>query len=270
LASSKPYPSQTISPQTPESQGIDDRWEEFLSLFFSADTLPSSEFQVLFEPIRTATVDSMMVVGQIGQTMDGRIATVTGQSKYVNGPSGLLHLHRLRALVDAVVIGVGTAIADDPQLNVRLVQGRSPARVIIDPQGRLGTQSRVWCSDGARRIWIVAQGTKVTPPLGVEVLTLPMIEGRIQAKTILNSLSQQGLHRTLIEGGALTLSHFMQAGCLDRLHIITAPIIMGSGRPSFQLPAIEHMDQATRLKVQTYLLGNDILLDCDLSDQRLT
>jgi riboflavin biosynthesis pyrimidine reductase len=72
-----------------------------------------------------ASVDGLMVVGQIGQSLDGRIATESGHSKYINGPAGLTHLHRLRALVDAVVIGVGTAIADDPQLTVRRVAGRS-------------------------------------------------------------------------------------------------------------------------------------------------
>ena len=85
----------------------------------------------------------MVVVGQIGQTMDGRIATITGQSKYVNGPQGITHLHQLRALVDAVVIGVGTAIADDPLLTVRQINGKSPARVVIDPRARLTKQHLV-------------------------------------------------------------------------------------------------------------------------------
>ena len=71
----------------------------------------------LFGPLRTGATDDLVVVGQIGQSLDGRIATESGHSKYINGPAGLDHLHRLRALVDAVVIGVGTALADDPQLD---------------------------------------------------------------------------------------------------------------------------------------------------------
>ena len=86
-------------------------------------------------------MDDLMVVGQIGQSLDGRIATETGHSKYINGPAGLAHLHRLRSLVDGVVIGVGTAIADDPQLTVRRVSGPQPARIIIDPKGRLGAEA---------------------------------------------------------------------------------------------------------------------------------
>ena len=210
----------------------------------------------------------MVVVGQIGQTMDGRIATVTGQSKYVNGPAGLTHLHQLRALVDAIVIGVGTALADNPQLTVRLVHGKSPARVVIDPRGRLPHQSLVWQDDGIRKIWVVGDGVNVHPLPQVERIVLPIIDGRIDPLQILQTLSTKGLKRVLVEGGAETISRFMSAGCLDRLHLIVAPIVMGSGRPSFNLPPIEHMDQAQRLPVKTHLLGNEIVFDCDLQARR--
>ena len=212
----------------------------------------------------------MVVVGQIGQTMDGRIATVTGQSKYVNGPYGLTHLHQLRALVDAIVIGAGTALADNPQLTVRLVHGKSPARVVIDPRGRLPHQSQVWQDDGIRKIWIIADDANVSPVPQVEVISLPAIDGRIDPMQILQILFAKGLSRILVEGGAETISRFMGAGCLDRLHLIVAPIIMGSGRPSFNLPPIKHMDQALRLPVQTYLIGNEIVFDCELRSQRLS
>jgi riboflavin-specific deaminase-like protein len=210
----------------------------------------------------------MVVVGQIGQTMDGRIATVTGQSKYVNGPDGLTHLHQLRALVDAIVIGVGTALADNPQLTARLVHGKSPARVVIDPRGRLPYQSLVWQDDGIRKIWIVGDGVNVHPSPQVELIRLPAIDGRIDPLQILQILSAEGLKRVLVEGGAETISRFMIAQCLDRLHLIVAPIVMGSGRPSFNLPPIEHMDQAMRLSVKTHLIGNEIVFDCDLQSKR--
>jgi len=210
----------------------------------------------------------MVVIGQIGQTMDGRIATVTGQSKYVNGADGLTHLHQLRALVDAIVIGVGTALADNPQLTVRLVHGKSPARVVIDPRGRLPHQSLVWQDDGIRKIWIVGDGVSVHPIPQVEIIPLPTIDGRIDPLQILQVLFAEGLRRVLVEGGAETISRFMGAQCLDRLHLIVAPIVMGSGRPSFNLPPIEHMDQAMRLPVKTHLLGKEVVFDCDLQAQR--
>jgi riboflavin biosynthesis pyrimidine reductase len=85
---------------------------------------------------------------------------------------------------------------------------------------------------------------------------------------ILQILSAKGLKRVLVEGGAETVSRFMSAQCLDRLHLIVAPIIMGSGRPSFNLPPIAHMDQAMRLPVKTHQIGNEIVFDCDLQSQR--
>src|SRR5262249_12014134 len=106
-------------------------------------------WDVLFGPLRCGRVDDLMVVGQVGQSLDGRIATATGHSHYINGPEGLDHLHRLRAVVDAVVVGVATALADDPQLTVRRVAGPHPARIVIDPRGRLPTTARMLKADGA-------------------------------------------------------------------------------------------------------------------------
>ena len=251
-----------------ESEAIK-HWNSFLSQFFSANPLSDSVLKTVFDPIRRSTVDSMMVVGQLGQTMDGRIATVTGQSRYINGHAGLVHLHQLRALVDAVVVGVGTVVADDPQLNVRLIEGKHPARVVIDPRGRLNPKANIWSDDGAKRLWIVSNELNLVAPKGVKIISLPMVDGHMDPAMILKSLSSEGLNRILIEGGAETISRFLQANCLDRLHIIVAPIVMGSGRASFNLTAIEHMDQASRLKVKTHLLDSDVLFDCDLSTSRM-
>lgn len=244
------------------------RWEQFWIDFFENKPLPSSALQAIFEPIRQPTVDDLLVIGQMGQTLDGRIATVGGQSKYINGQAGLTHLHQLRALVEAVVVGVGTAIADDPLLTVRLVKGNNPARIVIDPKARLPLQSRIWLDDGAQKIWIVASGLTVKPPPQVELITLPTIGHEFDPALILKSIRRCGLKRILIEGGAETVSRFMQAKCLDRLHLIVAPIIMGSGRPSFNLPPIKHMDDALRLSVVTHLIDNEIVFDCDLRNQR--
>ena len=220
----------------------------------------------IFTPIEDCASDGMMVIGQIGQTIDGRIATETGHSKYINGPAGLTHLHRLRAVVEAVVVGVGTAIADDPLLTIRLAHfTHQPARVVIDPNHRLHANPKIFNQDGARRIVLTKAG-KTYPTLpGVEVIYLPAPQGNISPASILQGLYAAGLKRILIEGGADTVSRFLHAGCLDRLHVIVAPIIMGSGRPGFTLPAIQTMDQAQRLVVHTHLLDDEVLFDCDLS-----
>jgi riboflavin-specific deaminase-like protein len=244
-------------------------WDQFLVKFFGQEQLPISPLQAIFEPLHHPSVDRMVVIGQIGQTMDGRIATASGQSNYVNGPAGLTHLHQLRALVDAVVVGVGTVLADNPRLTVRMINGKNPARVVIDPRARLAQHHLIWQDDGVQKIWIVAEETTVTPPPQVSLVKLPATDGSIDPKLILKNLFARGLRRVLIEGGAQTISRFMVAKCLDRLHLIVAPIVMGSGRLSFDLPLIEHMDQALRLEVKTHLLGSDVLFDCDLRNQRV-
>src|SRR5881397_1324543 len=141
-----------------------DPWEDFSSIFRRGQQPLPQTWADVFGPLRKGTVDDLVIVGQIGQSLDGRIATESGHSKYINGPAGLLHLHRLRALMDAVVVGVGTAIADDPQLTVRQVAGPHPARVVIDPNGRLPASARAFRDDGVRRLVITAEDTSTQPP----------------------------------------------------------------------------------------------------------
>jgi len=221
----------------------------------------------MFGPLRSGTVDELVVVGQIGQSLDGRIATTTGHSHYINGPAGLAHLHRLRSLVDAVVVGVGSALADDPQLTVRRVAGPDPARVVLDPRGRLAPTARLLADDGARRLVVTAQGARCELP-GVEILTVPAVDGHMAPAAILAGLAELGLRRVLIEGGPDTLSRFIAAGCLDRLHVVVAPIILGDGRPSLSLDPIDRVDQALRPPMRVHLLDGELLFDCDFTAQR--
>jgi diaminohydroxyphosphoribosylaminopyrimidine deaminase / 5-amino-6-(5-phosphoribosylamino)uracil reductase len=129
----------------------------------------------------------LWVVGQIGQSIDGRVATTTGRSHYINCSAGIVHLHRLRALVDAVVIGVRTACADDPQLTVRRVRGPNPVRVVLDPHGRLSPNARLLNGD-AETILVTAQGTNCKFS-GVEILCLPATDGNIAPFAILVGLA---------------------------------------------------------------------------------
>lgn len=232
------------------------------------------EFEPLFGPLRAGSIDALMVIGQIGQSLDGRIATVGGRLEYINGAAGLAHLHRLRAVVDAVVVGIGTVLCDDPRLTVRHVAGPDPARVVIDPHGRLHADARLLADDGARRVVVTsaaasAPDADATPlPKGVERLVLPAADGRLEPAAILAALAAAGFRRILIEGGADTLSRFLAAGCLDRLHVMVAPIILGSGRPGCTLPPIADAEDALRPRVRTVPLGDEVLFDCDLSAQR--
>jgi riboflavin-specific deaminase-like protein len=245
-----------------------DPWAAFTEAFRGSDGPLPEPWGEIFGPLRTGTTDDMVVVGQIGQSLDGRIATISGDSHYINGPAGLTHLHRLRALVDAVVVGVGTAVADDPQLTVRRVSGPQPARVVIDPKARLAANARIFSADGVRRLVVTAQGVDRVFPPGVEVVALPLTDHYIAPRTILAALADRGFRRVLIEGGAETVSRFFDGGCLDRLHVIVAPVILGSGRPSFNLRPIERASEALRLPARLHRLEDESLFDCDLSSQR--
>jgi diaminohydroxyphosphoribosylaminopyrimidine deaminase / 5-amino-6-(5-phosphoribosylamino)uracil reductase len=239
----------------------------------SSQALPEP-WEGIFGPLRKGRIDNLVLVGQYGQSIDARIATPTGHSHYINGDAGIAHLHRLRALVDAVVIGVGTAIADDPQLTVRRVAGPSPARVIVDPNGRLPPSARVLNADGVRRLVVTAAATSDKPtsgklPTGVEVIPLAPENGALAPAAIIAALAARGFRRILIEGGADTVSRFLAAHCLDRLHIMVAPIILGSGRSAFSLPPIERVDEALLTPIHVHRLEDEILIDCDLSAQRV-
>src|SRR5712692_3364175 len=150
-------------------------WESVPELVRSVSSATSRlppPWEALFGPLRGRNIDNLLVFGQMGQSLDGRVATETGHSHYINGRSGLEHLHRLRALADAVVIGVGTALADDPQLTVRRVRGPNPARVVIDPNGRLPSTARLLAADGARRLVLTSKRARIDHAAGIEIVRL--------------------------------------------------------------------------------------------------
>ncbi len=244
-------------------------WADACQAFRTSLGFLSEPWEGLFGPLRQGTVDDLVVIGQCGQSIDARIATPAGHSHYINGAAGLAHLHRLRALVDAVIIGVGTATADDPQLTVRRVEGPSPARVILDPSGRLPPTARVLADDGNRRIVVTNNGVATRFPRGVEVAALAATPGHMAPRDVLAALAERGMRRILVEGGADTVSRFLAARCFDRLHIMVAPIIIGSGSTSLNLPPIRRVDEAIEAPIRVHVLGNEVLLDCDLSAQRL-
>jgi diaminohydroxyphosphoribosylaminopyrimidine deaminase/5-amino-6-(5-phosphoribosylamino)uracil reductase len=200
------------------------------------------------------------VIGQAGQSLDGRIATASGHSHYINGPAAIVHLHRLRALVDAVVVGVGTVVADNPRLTVRGIEGPQPARVVIDPNGRAPVDAKCFAADGVRRIVLSRVLSRAAGQANAEYAVL----AQFTPAAILGALRDRGLMRVLVEGGAATLSHFLAGRVLDRLHVMTAPLIIGSGKPGLVLPEIATLKDALRPATATYLLpGGDVLFDCD-------
>jgi riboflavin-specific deaminase-like protein len=214
----------------------------------------------LYAPVAEGRGEPAFVIGQLGQSLDGRVATATGKSRYINGPEAIRHLHRLRALVDAVVVGVGTVIADDPQLSVREVEGPCPVRVVIDPNFRMPDCARM-LGDGAAPIYAIQSEDRARPS-GIEPILVERSAGVIAPGAIVAALAARGFRRILIEGGAKTVSAFLAARALHRLHLSVAPMVIGSGPMGVNLPPIDELDAALRPITLTHQLGDDVVFDC--------
>jgi riboflavin-specific deaminase-like protein len=230
-----------------------------------------SDFLDLYLPLcqkesgREAVGDSL-VVAHLGQSLDGCIATHAGDSQFVTGHENIIHLHRMRALCDAVIVGAGTVASDDPRLTTRLVPGRSSVRVVLDPRRRLRTGHKVFVDGMAPTLLCCAKKQTVPTRLGqAEVLALPTDGGELDLQALLDALARRGLRRLFVEGGGVTVSEFLARGLLNRLQIAVAPLIIGRGRTGVTIPACDALDQALRPACRVYRMGGDMLYDFDLS-----
>ena len=220
-----------------------------------------------------AAPDGCFVLGRIAQSLDGRIATLSGRSHWISGSEDIVHTHRLRALFDAIVIGAGTVRADDPQLTTRQVAGPSPVRVIVDTNRRLGAGYRVF-REGPRTLLLCAtdapRAERQEPEqLGIaRVVRLPRSGEGIDIACMLATLAELGLHRIFVEGGGITVSRFLAAGALDRLHVTIAPLLLGAGIPAFTLPDAGVPSEGLRFDWSIHRVGHDLLVDIPLGRTR--
>lgn len=197
------------------------------------------------------------VVAHLGQSLDGRIGPLDGSPEAITGPEDMTHNHRMRALFDVVLVGAGTVCHDDPALTVRHVEGRNPVRVVIDPERRLSDRYALFNDDLAptlllckRELCAEGQRHGRAEVVGVEAGCAP--------GAVLEALRRRGLPRVFIEGGGVTVSRFLAAGCLDRLQIAVSPMIMGQGKPGIEL------GETLRLRpvVRRFELMQDVLFEC--------
>ena len=221
----------------------------------------------LYLPICSATFARPMTVGHLGQSLDGFIATHAGESQYVTGEENIRHLHRMRALCDAVVVGAGTIAADDPQLTTRHVSGPSPVRVVLDPTRRLADHYRVFNDDSADTLYVCGRSYAGEGETHFGRATMVAVDDSaagVDVTEVLRLLRARGCHRIFVEGGGVTVSMFLEANLLDRLQIAIAPLLIGDGRPAIRLPARTALSDCHRPRYRVFRMGADVLFDCEL------
>ncbi len=257
---------------SPMPAGPDDVWRELLAgrvPVIDPSTYPAAAGLLeRYAPLVSA--GPSLVLAQLGQSLDGFIAARTGDAVFVTGEPDREHLHRLRALVDAVVVGVSTLVTDDCRLTVRAVEGPSPVRVLLDPTGR-APRAAALLNDGAVPVlWCVAAGRSVpsAPAPHVTVITLPLVDGRFPPAVVLAALAARGLGRVLVEGGGRTVSGFLAAGVLDRIYVTTAPLLIGDGVPGLRFAGTDRLADALRAPSRRFQFGEDVCVELDLSDLR--
>ncbi len=225
----------------------------------------------IYVPLCVGAGADHLVVGHLGQSLDGRIATEGGVSQFITGEQNVEHAHRMRALFDAVLVGTRTVEDDDPRLTTRRVPGDHPARVVVDPARRLSDDRAVFRDEKAPTLLLcsadAARGAKRHGQ--AEIVPIESGEdGQLSVSRIVAALRDRGLGRVFIEGGGVTISRFLRDGALDRLHVAVAPMILGSGRPAFSMPTIETLEQAMTFPCSHFATGTDVLFDCDLDARR--
>lgn len=248
-----------------DSAATDQGWSELLT-----GRVPSTgELAERYGPLVAA--GPRLVLAQLGQSLDGFIAARTGDARFVTGAADRTHLHRLRALVDAVVVGVGTVVADDCRLTVRAVTGPNPVRVVLDPDARTPRDAGLLTDAAAPTLWVVADDRPAPVPCAshVDVVQLPCDEsGRGFAPSdVLAALHARELGRVLVEGGGVTVSRFLAAGALDRLMVTTAPVLVGDGVPGLRFEGRDRLADALRGPSRRFVLGDDTCVELDLASR---
>ena len=202
-------------------------------------------------------------------TLDGKIATRTGDSKWISNEASRRRVHELRGLMDAVLVGVGTVLADDPQLTARPPGPRTALRVVLDSRCRLPTNSVL--AKTAREVPTLIAATTEAPAeriaglraLGCEVLTAPAVDGRTDVKALLAELGQRRLTNLLVEGGAGALGAFLDAGVIDEVHVFLAPTMAGGAEARTPVggKGVEKIAEALRLtEMHVEIVDGDVLV----------
>jgi diaminohydroxyphosphoribosylaminopyrimidine deaminase / 5-amino-6-(5-phosphoribosylamino)uracil reductase len=210
------------------------------------------------------------VTVKFAESLDGRIATSTGDSQWISGQASLRLAHQLRREHDAIMVGIGTVLSDDPRLTVRLVNGRDPLRVVIDSRLRVPLTARVLAEGAAHRTLIATtrladrERVRELERLGAQVLIMPVRAGEpgVDLVELLQALGRKRIASVLVEGGAGVITSLLAERAVDRLVVAIAPKIIGRGTEAIGDLGIAHLrDAITFESIKTRKLGQDIIFD---------
>jgi 5-amino-6-(5-phosphoribosylamino)uracil reductase/diaminohydroxyphosphoribosylaminopyrimidine deaminase/5-amino-6-(5-phosphoribosylamino)uracil reductase len=221
--------------------------------------------------MRGAAHDLPWVTIKYAQTLDGRIATRSGESQWISSADSLVYAHELRACHDAILVGVGTVLRDNPRLTVRLVEGANPLRVVVDSRLRTPLDKALLdpptealfaattAADPARRAALEA--------LGAQVLILPaQADGRVDLPALLAALVARGVRSVLVEGGAEMITALLRQRLAHRLVVCVAPKVLGMGVEGVGDLDISRLDDALTFRdARFWLCGADVLFEGDLA-----
>lgn len=229
---------------------------------------PPPDVGSLLGEIRTPATRPYVVL-KYAQTLDGRIATSNGDARWISGEEERRASHALRAACDAVLVGIGTVLRDDPQLTVRMVPGASPIRVVLDATLRIPDDARVLGDDAATTIVT----TDASPPdrrddllrRGVAVVVVPRGPNGVDLGAALTALREGGIRSLLVEGGSAVITSFLADALADRLVVAIAPRVLGSGTDAVQDLGVTEVARSLRVADRAvHVAGEDVLIAGDL------
>lgn len=214
------------------------------------------------------TTGRPLVTLKLAASLDGRIATSTGDSRWISGADSRRYVHRLRAEHDAILVGAETIIRDDPELTCRLRGGRNPLRVILDGRLRLPLRARVLTNTASAATLVItsrqapAAKSRKVQAHGAELLSVAVKAGRIPIARVMQELGKRHIMSVLIEGGATVAAAALAAGVVDRMLIFFAPkLIGGDGRPMLEALGVRRMQDALPLgRLQVKRFARDVLV----------
>jgi diaminohydroxyphosphoribosylaminopyrimidine deaminase/5-amino-6-(5-phosphoribosylamino)uracil reductase len=204
------------------------------------------------------------------QSLDGRIATSKGDSRWISSESSRRFAHRLRAQHDAIMVGIGTVLADDPQLTVRLLKGRNPMRIVLDSRLRIPLNAQVL--QGEAKTLIVttdAHAKKKVQAIQKQGKVVLLVQrdkkGQAELKTLIQVLAEWGISSILVEGGREIITSFLKGGLVNRMVAITAPLILGKGIAGIGDLGIKDLKGSMRpSSYKVRRLGEDVIFDLRL------